>query len=101
MEENVIDSQGVRDRATEILKRVVAHSFETMIGLTAEVGEVYADRPTSASGRSVAGFIGWGGNWNGTGILSARRSSPAGSPISCSAPNSPPSTRRRSTPSPR
>ena len=69
MEESVIDSLGVRERATEILKRAVVHTFDTMIGLTAEVGEVYQAQPSSASGRSVAGFIGWVGNWNGTGIF--------------------------------
>jgi chemotaxis protein CheX len=69
METSIIDTSLVKEKAARALQHAVSNAFETMAGMHAELGEVHPDKPTSSSGRSVAGFIGWVGNWNGTGIL--------------------------------
>jgi CheY-specific phosphatase CheX len=69
MAEFVTDPEVARDQAMNAIKGVISNSFSTMVGLDAEIGEEYSHRHTSGSTRSVAGVIGWVGNWNGTGIL--------------------------------
>lgn len=63
------DPNAVRDLATDALKSVLVHSFQTMVGLDAALGAEYEHRYNGKSSRSVAGVIGWVGDWNGTGIL--------------------------------
>jgi chemotaxis protein CheX len=69
MEGILTEPNAVLTEAANVLKRAIVHAFTTMAGMEAEVGETYPDRPTRVSGRNVAGFIGWVGNWNGTGVL--------------------------------
>lgn len=69
MEVTVIDPNQVKEMAVDLLKRSAAHAFLTMTGMEAVVGEAHPDQPRGTSSRTVAGFIGWVGNWNGTGIL--------------------------------
>jgi chemotaxis protein CheX len=63
------DAEAVKAKAVDSLRRSIASAFETMAGLTAQVGEEYIDHHGGGQGPNVAGIIGWVGNWNGTGIL--------------------------------
>src|SRR5882757_9506881 len=69
MKTTIIDSSAVRDLAMHAVKDAIINTFFTMAGMKASVGTEYPHHQKDGVSRSVAGVIGWVGNWNGTGIL--------------------------------
>ena len=69
MEATIIDSSAAKNLAVYAVKDAIIHTFLTMAGMEATVGIAYPHGQKSCASRSVAGVIGWIGNWNGTGIL--------------------------------
>lgn len=65
----IVESSAVGEVAIQALKDVVPNVFLTMAGMDALAGADYLNRRSAGAGRSVAGVIGWVGNWNGTGIF--------------------------------
>jgi CheY-specific phosphatase CheX len=63
------DPDAVKALAINTIRNVIKYAFSTMAGLDASVGPEYMYRPPLTASRSVAGVIGWVGNWNGTGII--------------------------------
>jgi len=63
------DPDAVKALAIKTIRDVIKQAFSTMAGLDAIVGPEYLYRPPLTASRSVAGVIGWVGNWNGTGII--------------------------------
>ena len=69
METTVLDSSAVKKLAMIAVKEAIINTFLTMAGMEAVIGDEYPHCQKNAVSRSVAGVIGWVGNWNGTGIL--------------------------------
>ena len=69
------ESSILTDLAAKALKTSIRTTFQVMLGVEVELQEPFTEAPDLDFGRSVAGVIGWAGNWRGTGVFSCKPAS--------------------------